>query len=119
MHGIEKMSTKQTKKYLFPKFMYFCSGVSVLIMIWMSCHLFVRSCGGPFPNRTRGPFAKYRYYKLAEIPEWENQITPDPTTGKTRIEELIENGLMPPLKFGAPKSDKESIGSATPSATVK
>lgn len=103
------MSMDKIFKHHFSKVKFFCSGLSVLILIWMGCHLFIRSCGGPFPNRTRGPFAEYRYYNLADFPDWENQIKPDPITGKTRVEELIETGKMPPLKFGKPE-----IGMATP-----
>ncbi|MGC9329239.1 MAG: hypothetical protein ACP5I1_16520 [Candidatus Hinthialibacter sp.] len=92
-----------------------CGGLSMLLLVWLGCHLFIRSCGGPFPHRTRGPLAPYRYYQLADFPGWENQIMPDPQTGKTRMEILMETGRMPPIQFGTPGVLSETVPSATPS----
>ncbi len=94
----------------FAKLKFLCSGLSILFLVWFSCHLFIRSCGGPFPDRTRGPLAKYRYYKLAEFPEWENVISADPKTGNTSIEEFMKKNPISPLDFGK-KSKKVDISS--------
>ena len=112
------MSTKPDSKRFFFKIQYFCNGLSILLLVWLGCHLFIRSCGGPFPQRTRGPFAEYRYYQLADFPSWENQIEPDPVTGRTRIEDLMEKGFMPPIQFGDPFAATANTGSATPSAST-
>ncbi len=106
------MASRSPIHWLFPKFKYVCSAASAVLLIWLFCHLFIRSCGGPFPQRTRGPFAKYEYYRLADFPDWENQIKPDPKTGKTRIEALIEQNIMDPVQFGTPPASSTGVSSA-------
>ncbi|MBN2328119.1 MAG: hypothetical protein JXR73_13285 [Candidatus Omnitrophica bacterium] len=113
------MSTKPVLSKHFEKIKHICGGLSMLLLLWLGCHLFIRSCGGPFPDRTRGPFAPYRYYQLADFPDWENQIKPDPETGKTRMEILMETGRTPPIHFGTPDVPRETIDSATPSVKVQ
>jgi len=112
------MTTEPISKSHFHKIKYICGGISAILFIWLSCFLFIRSCGGPFPDRTRGPLAKYRYYQLSEFPEWENQILPDPVTGRNRVEDLIEKGTMNPIRFGDPFAGKSAIRSATSGAQV-
>lgn len=109
------MASRSPIHWAFPKFKFVCSAVSAGLLVWLFCHLFIRSCGGPFPQRTRGPFAKYEYYRLADFPDWENQIKPDPKTGKTRIETLIEQNIMDPVQFGTPpvSSATAPVSSAT------
>ena len=101
----------------FPNIKYICCAASGVLLIWLFCHLFIRSCGGPFPQRTRGPFAKYEFYRLADFPDWENQIQPDPRTGKTRIETLIEENFMEPVRFGMPPVSTTVPSSATASVS--
>jgi hypothetical protein len=96
----------------FANFKFFCSGLSIILLVWFSCHLFIRSFGGAFPDRTRGPLAPYRYYKLSDFPEWENVINADQTTGQTSIEDFMNKKSISPLDFGK-KSEKVEMPSET------
>lgn len=109
----EIMANSHTSSQVFFVLKYGCTGLSVVLMIWLFCTLFIRSCGGPFPQRTRGPLANYYYYKLAEFPDWEWVIT-QPGQELTTSEMLIQNMTVPSLQFGA----EAMIAPATaPSAT--
>ncbi len=94
------MALLSTIKRYFPTFKYTCSSISVILFIWLFCHLFIRSCGGPFPQRTRGPLARYEHYKLGDFHPWERFIQPDGKTGLTPTELLIQGKDIPPVEFG-------------------
>ncbi len=102
----------------FAKFKFLCSGLSILLLVWFTCHLFIRSCGGPFPDRTRGPLAKYRYHRLADFPDWENVISADQNTGQTAIEDFMQKKSISPLDFGK-KSEKVDLSPKTKTDTSK
>ncbi|MFH1738628.1 MAG: hypothetical protein ABIH23_06445 [bacterium] len=55
----------------------FLVGACVFLLMVLYCHLFFRSCGGPFPERVRGPFAKQRYTRLGDLPQEELGLTKD------------------------------------------
>ena len=57
----------------------FFLGTSILLMVFLCCHLFTRSCGGPFPERVRGPFAKQRYTQLGDLSQDERDLVKDVT----------------------------------------
>lgn len=103
------MSFNQKMNEYFPKFTMACGIGAALLLIFIFCHLFFRSFGGPFPERTRGPFARYEHYKLGEMPEWENALKMT-EQGKTTTEIFLEgmSSEMPPLQFGQPP-EKETI----------
>lgn len=116
------MQEQSPIKKIFPTIRVFCSFITILIMIWLASHLFIRSCGGPFPQRTRGPLAKQEFYELGILPEWERMLMPrDATTNKTYTEMMIEGKNLPPLEYDYPDFSQATpqIPSATtvPSAT--
>ena len=80
---------------------YVCGFVSAVLLVWLSCHLFIRGIGGPFPQRTRGPFANHKYYQLAEFESWEDFLNV-PGQDKTLAEMLIEDQAIPPLTYSKP-----------------
>ncbi len=101
---IQRRIMNITMVQLFSQLKYLCISVALVILIWMFFHLFFRSIGGPFPYRTRGPFAKKEYYQLSEFPEWENVLKIE-GSNKTTAELLIEgdpNNPVPPVTFGKP-----------------
>lgn len=93
------------KKY-FNNLTYIFFAVSMVLFFYLFLHLHVRGIGGPFPQRTRGPLAKYEYYRLGELPKWESQIDPNPATGRTSIEDLIDKKKVPVIRFGNPFEEK-------------
>ena len=93
---------------------YIFAVLSGLFMLWLSCTLFIRSCGGPFPHRTRAPFAKKEYIQLGELPAWEDVLTMS-GLNKTTSEMLMEGEGVPPLKFDVPSL----LGPATPENPTK
>lgn len=96
------MTKKSTTiKTYFGYLRYATTCLSALLATWLFFQIFTESCGGPFPQRTRGPFAKPEYYQLSEMPAWENAI-PLPGSDKNRAEILIEGQPIPPLEFQIP-----------------
>jgi len=64
-----KISVRQLERFLV--------GACAFLMIILYCQLFFRSCGGPFPERLRGPFAKESYTRLGDLPEDERDYVPN------------------------------------------
>ncbi len=95
------MSFDEQIKRLFPYIKYVCGGVSALMMIWLCLTLFT---GGPFPFQTRGPLAKYDYYKLGDLEDWESVIDDpsSPDSDKLIAEVFMEGGEIKDITFGDP-----------------
>jgi hypothetical protein len=101
---IKPVSTKFDVERLFSGFKFACVWISGILLVWLFCHLFIRSCGGPFPYRTRGPFAKEEFKQLGDLPQWESILTLPGLEGETTSERLIKGEDIPSLQFGNPDS---------------
>lgn len=99
------MSLLTILKRYFPKSKFVCGSLSVILFIWLFCQIFIRSFGGPFPQRTRGPLARFDDYKLGNFHPWEILIELDHETGLTPAELLIQGKDIPPAKFGKVPDD--------------
>ena len=64
-----KLSVRHIERFLL--------GTCIFLMAVLYCHLFFRSCGGPFPERARGPFSKHRYTRLGDLPQDELDLVND------------------------------------------
>jgi hypothetical protein len=97
------MDFYQKFKHTFSHLPLLVGGLTGFLLVIIASQLFIRSCGGPFPDRTRGPFARYEHYKLGEMPEWENALKMT-DQGKTTSEILLEGqqAKLPRLQFGEP-----------------
>lgn len=104
------------KRY-FPYLKYFAGGFALLVWVWVTSSVTIRSCGGPFPDRTRGPFAKSDYTRLGELPEWENMIARTDEEGRNFAERFILGLEIPVLEFGDPPPiDEEPAPEVEPPA---
>ncbi len=98
------MPSKVDVEKIFNGLKYACSWISAILFVWLFCHLFIPSWGGPFPYRTRGPLAKEEYKQLGELDEWESVLDLPALEDKTASEALIQGDEIPPLEFGSPNS---------------
>ena len=64
-----RISVRQIERFLV--------STCVFLMVVLFCNLFLRGCGGPFPERVRGPFAKDRYTRLGDLPQEELELAKD------------------------------------------
>ncbi|MDP8245866.1 MAG: hypothetical protein P9L94_17415 [Candidatus Hinthialibacter antarcticus] len=102
------MSFEPETKRLFHYIKFICGGVCAVMMLWLCLTLFFPSIGGAFPFRTRGPLAKYDYYKLGDFEDWES-VLEDPVTppdpdhpGRIVAEQFMADGEIGELNFGDP-----------------
>jgi len=104
-------------KHFFPKIAKFCNAVTILLSVWLMMHLFIRSIGGPFPQRTMGPFPKKEYYQLGILPDWENLLVSKTPGGNETYSEMLNNGeKLPELQFNYPPEASAPAGNAASAA---
>ncbi len=97
------MSWEDKIREFFPKLKMICTTIAVFLAVWIFSHLFIRSCGGPFPHRIAGPLAKEEYIEKGRLPEWENMLFPKDGEGdQTHVEMMMEGLKLPELEFEYP-----------------
>jgi len=92
-------------QFIFHNLKFFCSGVSVLLVLFFGATLFTRTCGGGFPDRVRAPLAHEEFYKRGDLPDWEDVVHEEfDHNGRdlNRLELMIEGEPIPDLIFGEP-----------------
>lgn len=97
----------------FSRLKFYLTTIAILIWLWVSCVLFIRSCGGPFPERTRGPFADEEYYRLGNLPAWESMVEEPYDENRTFSEAFQAGETLPVLPFGTPTPPEEDDEAAS------
>lgn len=98
------MSFEPDTKRLFHYVKFVCGGISTVMILWLCLTLFYPSIGGAFPFRTRAPLAKYDYYKLGDLEDWESVIDDPATDGSDRLitDQFMAGEEIGELNFGDP-----------------
>ncbi|MEW6236645.1 MAG: hypothetical protein AB1656_14770 [Candidatus Omnitrophota bacterium] len=112
------MIDQSSIKHFFSKITTICNSVSILLSIWLISHLFIRSIGGPFPQRTMGPFPKKEFYQLGILPDWENLLVPRTEGGNKTFSEMLNDGeKLPELPFAyPPEASAPPVEASAPTA---